>query len=620
MKFQEESLLSITFLPLGRTISVLEGTRLLEAVSEIGLGIDQPCGGEGTCGKCRLRMVEGACEPTLADETAFSPEEIQEGWRLACQAVVTGPAVVEIPESSLIDFRGVVLTESEDGTPRVADPAIEKRVFTLPPLALEPENRADELGLLRDLLPSVEIEGAVLADWRRLAEKKTSEMTAVAFDGRLITLETGNTEASRFAVAVDLGTSTLAAVLVDLSTGARRAVASQWNAQAAFGDDVLSRIRFARDQVDGLDRLHEAVVKSINRMIVELAEEAGVAPESIYELTVSGNTTMQHLFCRFDTRGLGEIPFRPITTERVLLRAADLKLGIHPRGMVYVMPSIGGFVGGDIVSGILVTCGNRPTGPTLLADIGTNGELALFHEGKWIATSTAAGPAFEGARISCGMQGAAGAIEKVLLREDDLHFNLIGQGRPRGLCGSGLVDLTAELLRCGILRSDGRLLSGDELPVDLPDALRRRVVVEKGQPAVELFDGAQTDDGRPIRVSGRDFRELQLASGAIRAGLTFLLRRAGLEPTDLEHLYLGGGFGNFIRRSNAQRIGLLPPEIARQRILYQGNTSLAGARMVALSRTCRASAERIARETGHVDFSRDPAFQEVYVASMGFPE
>jgi uncharacterized 2Fe-2S/4Fe-4S cluster protein (DUF4445 family) len=305
-----------------------------------------------------------------------------------------------------------------------------------------------------------------------------------------------------------------------------------------------------------------------------------------------------------------------------------------------VLPVIGGFLGGDTVAGILATGLTETRGPTLFVDIGTNGEIVLWADGRLTAASTAAGPAFEGARISQGMRGSTGAIEKVVV-DGHLRINVIGNVPPVGLCGSGLIDVAAELLRHGLLTPQGRLLPRDQLPAGVLPDLAERVVHESvvqvanlpqgfrqvgnlphgtGRVAFLLASAAETGNGRPILLTQRDVRELQLASGAIRAGITILLRRAGLRPEDLAAVLIGGGFGNFIRRSNAQRIGLLPTQVERRRIRYQGNTSLAGARLVALSRQARQAAEDLARRTEHVDLSSDRDFHATFADAMLFPD
>jgi uncharacterized 2Fe-2S/4Fe-4S cluster protein (DUF4445 family) len=417
---------------------------------------------------------------------------------------------------------------------------------------------------------------------------------------------------------VDAGTTTLVAMLLDLRNGEELAVAARLNPQTRLGDDVLSRILHTQEKPDGLASLQSAVAGAINEMVGELVDQAKIDRRRIYEMIISGNTTMQQLLCGIDPRWLGEVPFVPAVSGRILAPASALGIEIHPHGRAYVMPVIGGFVGGDTVSGILATGLVDLPGPSLLVDIGTNGEIVLWAHGKLAAASTAAGPAFEGARIQHGMRASAGAIEKVLI-DGCLRINVIGGVRPVGLCGSALIDAAAELLRHGVLGSDGRLSSADKLPADVLPDLRWRVVADNGKPVFVLASADESGTGKAVLLTQRDFRELQLASGAIRAGITTLLRREGLVPADLENVLVAGGFGNFIRRKNAQRIGLLPHEIPRHRIRYQGNTSLAGARLAAISKTARQTAEQLARRTEHVDLASDPHFRWAFAESMIFP-
>jgi uncharacterized 2Fe-2S/4Fe-4S cluster protein (DUF4445 family) len=409
------------------------------------------------------------------------------------------------------------------------------------------------------------------------------------------------------------------AMLLDLGTGSEWAVASRLNPQTRFGDDVLSRILHVRQTPDGLRQLHAAITLAVDEMLGELCRQAGIPRERIYELTFAGNTTMQQLLCGVDPSWLGEVPFVPAGGRGLVFRAAELGLHIHPRGIACVLPVIGSFVGGDTVAGILATGLADAKAPTLLVDIGTNGEIVLMTGGKLSAASTAAGPAFEGARISCGMRGSTGAIEKVAV-DGRLRINVIGNVPPLGLCGSGLIDVAAELLRHRVLAANGKLQTPDQLPGDVLPDLAQRVVLHDGQVSFQLAAAAETAQGQPIELTQRDLRELQLATGAIRAGITILLRRAGLKPDDLDRVLMGGGFGNFIRRSNAQRIGLLPSQIEHRRIRYMGNTSLAGARLAALSRRARALADELALRTEHVDLSADAEFHRCFAESMIFPE
>ncbi|MDY0166285.1 MAG: ASKHA domain-containing protein [Thermoguttaceae bacterium] len=612
-----ETEVAIAFQPSGQTVYVLPGTRLMEAAAGAGIVLDQPCGGAGVCGKCRVRIAGELCPPTPAEKRHFSNQELADGFRLACQTTVCGPATVEVPETSLLAAGHQILDHSGPAATTAPDPEVRKRYVELAPPTRGDD--APDVVRLQQATGPLEID---LAMARRLPGRLRQtgfRGTAVIAGTRLIDFEPDNTEAEQFAVAVDLGTTTLVAALLDANTGHQRAIASRLNPQTRFGDDVLSRIVYATSSRDGLDELSRSVAGALDAMVGELASAAGIGRDQIYQVAVSGNTTMQQLLCRIDPKPLGEVPFVPGMGPGLCCEARELGLNIHSGGRMYVMPVIGGFVGGDTVAGILATAMTDSAGPTLLVDIGTNGEIVLWAGGKLMAASTAAGPAFEGARIMHGMRGSTGAIEKVVV-DGRLRLNVIGGVPPVGLCGSALIDAAAELLRHEMLTPQGRLLDRDELPPGLLPDLAERATRYESKPAIVLAPAGETGTGKPILLTQRDLRELQLATGAIRAGIGILLGQAGLAPEQLDAVLIAGGFGNFIRRSNAQRIGLLPHCVERHRIRYQGNTSLAGAKATALSRRDHHRAEEIARTTEHVDLSTNPAFQTAFADALIFPE
>ncbi len=614
-----ETEVAVVFQPSARTVYVLPGTRLLEAAAGADIVLAQPCGGAGVCGKCRVRIAGECCAPTPAERHIFSDGELARGVRLACQTSVFGPITVDVPETSLLADTHQILDRAV-GAPLAAalEPGVCKQYIELPPPA-RGDDAPDAVRVRRAIGP-VEMDLAAVRLLPGRLRETAFRGTAVANGLRLLDFEPGNTETEHFAVAVDLGTTTLAAVLLDATTGDELAVASRLNPQTRFGDDVLSRVVHAGGRGDGLEELRRSAAAAADALIGELAAAIGIRRDRIYEVAVSGNTTMQQIFCGIDPAPLGAVPFVPAMGPGLCCEARELGLRIHPRGRAYVMPIIGGFVGGDTVAGILVTAMTEGAGPALLVDIGTNGEIVLWADGKLAAASTAAGPAFEGARIMHGMRGSAGAIEKVVVVDGRLRLNVIGAVPPVGLCGSALIDAAAELLRHGMLTPQGRLLDRAELPPGLLPDLAARATHYDGKPAFVLAPAEETGAGKPILLTQRDLRELQLATGAIRAGIGILLARAGLAPEDLQTVLIAGGFGNFIRRKNAQRIGLLAPRVERHRIRYQGNTSLAGAKAAALSRLCRKRAEEIAQATEHVDLSTNPAFHTAFAESMIFPE
>lgn len=609
--------LSVTFQPSGKVVRVAAGTRLIEASAAAGISLNLPCGGEGVCGKCRVIVRQGHAAAGPADRRALSETELETGFRLACQTLVEGPMTVEVPETSLVASYHQILAQVRHLPEAVPDPCLRKQYVELPP----PDRTHDAADLVRleAAIGPFEVELDLVRQLPERLRQSQFRGTAVLAGQKLLDFEPGNTTAACYGAAFDIGTTTVVGMLVDLNTGEEVAVSSRLNPQTGFGDDVLTRIAYAQRSPQTLAELQTAILKAVNSLLSKMAVAANLAREQIYEVTFAGNTTMQQLLAGIDPRWLGEIPFVPATGTGLWVDAAALGLKIHPRGRAYLLPVIGGFVGGDTVAGILATGLAELEGPALLVDIGTNGEIVLVADGKLSAAATAAGPAFEGARIEHGMRGTTGAIERVTV-DGQLQCEVIGNVLPSGLCGSGLIDLAAELLRHGLLNPEGRLRTVDQLPPDTLEAMRTRVVAHNGQPAFLVAAEAEAATGRPIILTQRDLRQLQLASGAIRAGIVLLLRRAGYEPCDLKQVFIAGGFGNYIRRRNAQRMGLLPPEIDPQRISYEGNTSLAGARLVAVSAQARRLAETLARRTEHVDLATDHNFQWTFADAMLFPE
>lgn len=608
----------IRFEPYGKTVSVPEGTRILLAATKAGVCIDTPCGGHGTCGKCKVRLLENAPEASETERELLSAAEVEANVRLACQARVSYPCTVAIPEESL-QAQVYQILDGGDGPAvvDVSDRAVHKQFVELRRPSRD-DAVSDRERLARAIGP-FEVEVNLLralpgrlreGDWRG---------TAVLIGDRLIDFEPGaDTSGACYAAAFDVGTTTVVGVLLDLTTGQECATCSRVNPQTGFGDDVLSRILHATQNPSGLEELQQVILLEVNSMTEELARGAGAPVEQIYEVAFSGNTTMLHLLTGIDLRALGQVPFTPAFQHGLSLPAVDLGLRMHPRARVYVFPVVGGFVGGDTVAGMLATDLEHADGPTVLVDIGTNGEIVVSHNGRLLATSTAAGPAFEGARISDGMRAAAGAIEHVMIAEE-VEMDVIGGGPPVGLCGSALIDIVAELLRLGLLDAQGVLLGPDQVPDDVPAAVRARVTAGDDGPAFVLAPADTTKTGAPIRLTQRDVREFQLATGAIRSGVKILLSRVGLGPSDVARVLIAGAFGNYIRRDNAQRIGLLPEDVPPERLVFVGNASLAGARLAVASRQARDRAERLTRKTEHVDLSLDPDFQTEFAMAMYFP-
>ena len=524
--------------------------------------------------------------------------------------------VVEIPESSLFQSSQKILAHDAGGHLDVRPAVVKRCVHVAQPSREDP--RSDAERLQEALGASARIGIHALQALPQALRNADFTVTAALTGDHVIDVEPGDTTARCFGLAFDIGSTTLVGTLINLCDGKELAVTSMVNPQTSFGDDVVSRIRKCREEKDGLSKLQGVIIDAVNGMIDDLAGKTRIERDDIWQAVMAGNSTMQEILCGINPVSLGEIPFVPAFRERVRMRASDLGLHMHPAGEVSVFPQIGGFVGGDTVAGIIATRLDQfKEGPVLLVDVGTNGEIVLANKGKMIATSVAAGPAFEGARIINGMRAATGAIEKVVM-DGDVQVNVIGNAKPAGLCGTGLIDAAACLLRQGIVDETGRILGPDELPAGLSEPLRRRVVKEKDHYNFILAADSETATGEPVCLYQRDVRELQLANGAIRAGITILLKHEGLKPEELHAILLAGGFGNFIRRNNARRIGMLPP-VETKRIRFVGNTSSFGAKRALLSADEWDYAARVIRETRHIDLSLDPDFQSEFSMAMMFP-
>jgi uncharacterized 2Fe-2S/4Fe-4S cluster protein (DUF4445 family) len=430
-------------------------------------------------------------------------------------------------------------------------------------------------------------------------------------EGDSITVEKDDYPPGSYGVAFDLGTTTVAGSLYDLHTGVECAVRGTMNRQARLGDDVISRIAAIRSDPMMLWRLQQFVLESLNEIIDSLCAGAGHVATDICRVTCAGNTTMQQILLAIDPSGLGEKPFAPAFLAAQKVKASALCLNVNPGAEVIVFPQIGGFVGGDTVSGLLAMHADVFDKPTLLVDIGTNGEIALFNKGHILTASTAAGPAFEGARIRQGMRAVTGAIDRLWLHQGELCYHVIGGVRPSGLCGSALIDAVALLLRSGFLDEMGVL--GVTSPEQCSPQLRSHLCETENGTSFAL---ARQADGTPlVRLTQQDIRELQLASGALRSGIDTLLKKAGIAASDLDSILLAGGFGNYIRCENAMEIGLLP-HVPLKRIRFVGNTSLAGAKRLLLSKAELDRAERIREIAEHVELASEPGFTDAFMDAM----
>ena len=607
MKYQ------VTFLPQNIITHAPEGTSVFNAANWAGLAIDSTCGGRGTCGKCKVRMLAGANSITDADRKFLTETELTEGWRLSCRAPIHAECIADVPrlmtspKAALLGY----------GRHVAIDPNVAKVFLELSEPTLE-----DQQPDLARVVAALDQEGyAAHADpavWRALPKMLRNhdwKVTAVVCGDELIAIEGGDTRDHSYGLALDIGTTTVVGAVVDLNTGAVAAVQSTLNGQAAYGADVISRASYTMTEADGLATLQTRIVDTINTLFDQLLAGSGVARENVYEAVAVGNATMLHLLLGIDPEPISIAPFIPTLEEAITLPAAEIGLRLHPQARLSTLPHLGAYVGADIVAGVLATglARERDENLRLYIDVGTNGEIVLGSSKKTLATAAPAGPAFEGAQIKCGMRASDGAIEGVQI-DGDVHLQIIGNApRPVGICGSGLVDAAAELVRVGLVDSSGRLLRPEEARGRFCDNLVERLVETN---RVRAFLLSAPEDN--IILTQPDIRALQFAKGAIAAGVQVLMQKLDIHAEDLHEVLLAGSFGSYINPASARTIGLVP-WVPIERIVAVGNAAGEGAKIALLSFREREAANRIPEFIEYLELSGRMEFNDIFTEALAFP-
>jgi len=599
-----------------RGVRVPPGVTVFDSASWNGIAIDSTCGGHGTCHKCKVRVEGGDVPVTRHDVRTFTPAQIEAGWRLACLVQATRDLKVEVPPLTTRPKAATVGV----GRQVILRPALQKRYVELAEPTLQ-DQRTDLTRLL-DAIDDLELT-VDLHVLRRLAtvlRQSDFKVTAVVIDEALIDIEPGDTTAQRYAIAFDLGTTTVVATLLDVGTGTPVAVASMLNKQQPFGGDVITRISATMMDPQTLPLLQEAAGATLAELADEVCKEAGVDPANVYEVAIAGNATMSALALGIDPEPLGVAPFVMSAAQPPAVLAADLGLTIHPRARAVVFPALGAYVGGDIVAGMLATGMDRDKRTRLFIDVGTNCEIVLSDGDTILSTAAPAGPAFEGGAIRCGMRAADGAIEVITLdpvAEPAVTLQVIGDVPARGLCGSGLVDAVAELVKVGLLDASGRFVP-EEKAAEIAPALADRLT-RIGQERVFILDRPEpdADPSDCVYLSQRDVRELQFAKAAISTGWTLLLEQLGLEHRDVQQVLLAGSFGSYLSPASAVRIGLVP-QLPVLRIVSAGNVAGEGAKMALLSLRERAGATALLEEVTYVELSDRPDFNDKFVEQLAF--
>ena len=606
-----------------RPVRVPQGVTLFDAASWNGIAIDSTCGGHGTCKKCRVRFKADPPVPTSLDLRAYTTQEIKDGWRLACRTLATTDADVEVPPLTTRPKAATVGV----GRQVILRPAVRKRYLELaePSLADQLTDLERVIGELTDLNPAADL--AVLRTLGTTLRQSDFKVTAVVADETLIAVEPGDTTGRAFGLAFDLGTTTVVATLLDLTTGTPVAVESMLNKQQPFGADVIARISATMLDPAARDKLQQLAQETLAELSTAVCKAGAVLPAEVYEVALAGNATMVHLVLGIDPEPLGVAPF--IMSTRLLpeVRAHDLGVPAHPQARAVVFPAFGAYVGGDITAGLLASGMDRDPRIRLFIDIGTNCEIVLGGRDWLLATAAPAGPAFEGASIRCGMRAADGAIEAVAVTEDgDLKLTVIGDVDPKGLCGSGLVDAVAALAEIGIIDASGRFVPKaeaeerfvhtEEVTGSAPAFADRLTMIGKERVFV-LHWSADRDPAKSVYLSQRDIRELQFAKAAIATGWRILLEEAGLETEDIKQVLLAGSFGSYLNAKSAIRIGLVP-DVGPRRIIAAGNVAGEGAKMALLSIRDRAAALALLQEVNYVELSDRQDFNDRFIDQLSF--
>ncbi|MCX7841599.1 MAG: ASKHA domain-containing protein [Clostridia bacterium] len=587
---------------------VEEGTNLLSFLRKQKADVSAPCGGKGTCGKCRVKVEGIKAEPSEKESKLLGEKWLSRGYRLACCNKIESNLDVYIDD---MEGKASIVTQAKEREVKL-EPIVAKKY-----VELAVPDIGDQKSDFERIMDTDSYKSVVSADFLRglpeTLRKSDFKVTCVDIDKKIIAVEAGNTVNVSYGLAVDIGTTTIAAYLIDMNSGKRAGVYSVLNPQRQFGADVISRINYTMESKNGLGELHKSIADCINKIVRYFTSSLGIKRSSIYAVTFAGNTTMMHFLMKVSAKNISVSPFIPVTTRLHKFKASELGIRINPNGFAFVLPGVSAYIGADTVAAVLSSGMYKSEKITLLIDLGTNGEIVLGSS-KWMfACSAAAGPAFEGANIRNGMGGVEGAIDKISF-SPEIKFSTIGGKKARGICGSGVVDAIAGLISEGIIDETGRLLPEDEAATPRED-LKKRITTIDGMTAFVL-SGLKKGEA-DIAITQKDVRELQNAKAAIAAGIRILVSKAGIRMEDIDRVYLAGGFGSYINIDSALRIGLIPIEL-KEKIEAIGNAAGSGAVEGLISARLLKKTEEIKDRIKYVELSGEPAFMNEYVECMMF--
>jgi uncharacterized 2Fe-2S/4Fe-4S cluster protein (DUF4445 family) len=625
----------VTFYPDNKTIEVEKGKTILSAAISAGVYINSSCGGDGVCGRCKVILKKGQ---VLTQPTGrISLDERRQGFYLACLTTIQSDLEVEVPPESRVVFEKLTPQDlelrlkglySEAEEVESAESVLGEELFVHSPLATKlylelPQPTLDDKisdleRLYRQIrrIQDIPIMQTGLSNIRRLGELlRSSDWKVTVTLGKrngtteIVLIEAGDTSHKNFGLAFDIGTTTISGQLVDLNTKKILGTKATYNKQASFGSDIITRIIYAQEQ-DGLEKLHHAVIDGMNEMIQELVQEHNIDLNDVNCVLCAGNTTMIHLLLRVEPTYIRREPYVPTANFVPTIRALEAGIKINPRGLLSCVPGVSSYVGGDTTAGVLSSGLYKEDDLGILIDIGTNGEIVLGNKDFLIAAAASAGPAFEGSGVTCGMRASKGAIQKVKINPKDykVTYNTIGDVKPRGICGSGYIDIIAEMLGAGIIDKSGKIKAKDSRRIRNGESDREFVVAFK----------EESDSTSDIVITESDVENLKRAKAAIYSATATLIKHIHPDFSSIKKIFIAGGFGAYLDVGNAIAIGLLA-DLERAKFMFIGNSALAGSRQILLSYEAMKQAFEIARKITYFELSVEPGYMDEYTAALFFP-
>lgn len=621
----------VLFKPEGKEVQITEGKTILGAANQAGIYINSECGGEGVCGRCKVRILQGESDRSSSSMAFFTPDEIQQGYVLACQTPIRNDLVISVPSQAALAGESILKT----GTTLLYSPPekmetaftdqrevsyyhpLTRKIFLkLPPPNLN-DSLPDQERLFREIRKKEEIKNldihlTCLRRLPNLLRQSHWEITVTLWehDGatEIIHAEPGNTSMNNYGIALDVGTTTVVAELINLVTGEVLGVNGTYNKQIHYGEDVITRIIFACTK-DGLSPLNNAILENIKQLIGQLVDEYGIQKEQITGMVAAGNPTMIHLLLGLNPCGIRLEPYIPVSNAYTPIHASHLGIDILPQAVIICTPGVSSYVGGDITAGVLSSGINNSSHISALLDLGTNGEIALGNNDWLVCCSASAGPAFEGGGLRCGMRATTGAIQKVIIENGDVKISTIGGTKARGICGSGLIDLIAELFIHNIIDPTGKFQKDTGNP---------RIREREEESEFVLVSAQESDTGKDIVFTETDIANVIKSKAAVLSAAKVLIESVGMSFQDLDRIFVAGGFGNYLNIKRAITIGLLP-DIPMEKIHFVGNSSLSGARIELLSSHALEEASLIAKKMTYVELSVNRQFMDEFIAAMFLP-